>query len=56
MLLAILNNEGAGTKVSGDGAVLTDVDGKTYIDLLGGIAVNILGLGRAWQLGRSRLC
>ena len=29
--------------VSGDGAVLTDVDGKTYIDLLGGIAVNILG-------------
>ena len=28
---------------SGDGAVLTDVDGKTYIDLLGGIAVNILG-------------
>jgi acetylornithine aminotransferase len=27
----------------GDGAVLTDVDGKTYIDLLGGIAVNILG-------------
>lgn len=28
---------------SGDGAVLTDLDGKTYIDLLGGIAVNILG-------------
>ena len=28
---------------SGDGAVVTDVDGKTYIDLLGGIAVNILG-------------
>jgi acetylornithine/N-succinyldiaminopimelate aminotransferase len=28
---------------SGDGAVLTDVDGKTYIDLLGGIAVNVLG-------------
>ncbi|SPM42449.1 Acetylornithine/succinyldiaminopimelate/putrescine aminotransferase [Mycobacterium numidiamassiliense] len=27
----------------GDGAVLVDVDGKTYIDLLGGIAVNILG-------------
>ena len=28
---------------SGDGAVLTDVDGKTYVDLLGGIAVSILG-------------
>ena len=28
---------------SGDGAVITDVDGKTYLDLLGGIAVNILG-------------
>jgi acetylornithine aminotransferase len=28
---------------SGDGAVLTDVDGKTYVDLLGGIAVNVLG-------------
>jgi acetylornithine aminotransferase len=28
---------------SGDGAVLTDVDGKTYVDLLAGIAVNILG-------------
>jgi acetylornithine/N-succinyldiaminopimelate aminotransferase len=28
---------------SGDGAVVTDVDGKSYIDLLGGIAVNILG-------------
>nr|WP_090344440.1 acetylornithine transaminase [Mycolicibacterium malmesburyense]CRL75957.1 acetylornithine aminotransferase [Mycolicibacterium malmesburyense] len=27
----------------GDGAVVTDVDGKAYIDLLGGIAVNILG-------------
>lgn len=29
--------------VSGDGAVLTDADGKSYLDLLGGIAVNILG-------------
>jgi acetylornithine aminotransferase len=29
--------------VSGDGAVVTDVDGKSYLDLLGGIAVNILG-------------
>jgi len=28
---------------SGEGAVLTDVDGKTYLDLLGGIAVNVLG-------------
>lgn len=29
--------------VSGDGAVVTDVDGKTYIDFLAGIAVNVLG-------------
>ncbi len=29
--------------VSGDGAVVTDADGKTYLDLLGGIAVNLLG-------------
>lgn len=28
---------------SGEGAVVTDVDGKNYLDLLGGIAVNILG-------------
>ncbi|HET7665299.1 MAG TPA: acetylornithine transaminase [Mycobacterium sp.] len=28
---------------SGDGAVVTDVDGKSYVDLLGGIAVNVLG-------------
>ena len=28
---------------SGNGAVVTDVDGKTYIDFLAGIAVNILG-------------
>src|SRR6202171_3518343 len=28
---------------SGDGAVVVDVDGKSYIDLLGGIAVNVLG-------------
>ncbi len=27
----------------GDGAVVTDVDGKQYLDLLGGIAVNVLG-------------
>ncbi|WP_343575446.1 acetylornithine transaminase [Mycobacterium sp.] len=30
---------------SGNGAVLTDVDGTSYLDLLGGIAVNILGHG-----------
>lgn len=29
--------------VSGDGAVVTDVDGSSYLDLLGGIAVNVLG-------------
>ena len=29
--------------VSGDGAVVTDADGKTYLDLLAGIAVNVLG-------------
>ncbi|MGU3501817.1 acetylornithine transaminase [Mycobacterium sp. C31M] len=29
--------------VSGDGAVVTDESGKTYLDLLGGIAVNLLG-------------
>src|SRR5689334_25243079 len=28
---------------SGDGVVVTDVDGKSYVDLLGGIAVNVLG-------------
>ncbi len=30
---------------SGSGAVVTDVDGTSYLDLLGGIAVNILGHG-----------
>ncbi|RIJ77931.1 acetylornithine transaminase [Nakamurella silvestris] len=29
--------------VSGNGAVVTDADGKEYLDLLGGIAVNALG-------------
>ncbi|NLU83070.1 acetylornithine transaminase [Rhodococcus sp. HNM0569] len=29
--------------VRGDGAVLTDADGRRYVDFLGGIAVNILG-------------
>ncbi|MBY0441449.1 MAG: acetylornithine transaminase [Mycobacteriaceae bacterium] len=28
---------------SGDGAVVTDADGKSYLDLLGGIAVNVVG-------------
>jgi acetylornithine aminotransferase len=28
---------------SGDGAVVTDENGKSYVDLLGGIAVNVLG-------------
>ena len=31
--------------VKGEGAVLEDADGKRYLDLLGGIAVNILGHG-----------
>ncbi|WP_422746553.1 acetylornithine transaminase [Mycobacterium sp. WMMD1722] len=30
---------------SGAGAMVTDTDGKTYVDLLGGIAVNVLGHG-----------
>lgn len=40
-----MNNYGTPSMAlaSGDGAVVTDVDGKTYIDLLGGIAVNVLG-------------
>lgn len=29
--------------VSGDGAVVTDADGESYVDLVGGIAVNVLG-------------
>ena len=33
--------------VSGQGATLTGEDGKTYIDLLAGIAVNSLGYGNA---------
>ena len=31
--------------VSGQGATLTDEEGKSYIDLLAGIAVNSLGYG-----------
>lgn len=43
----MMNNYGtpATALASGDGAVVTDVDGKTYLDLLGGIAVNVLGHG-----------
>jgi acetylornithine/N-succinyldiaminopimelate aminotransferase len=41
----MMNNYGVPPVVlaSGDGAVVTDVDGKSYLDLLGGIAVNVLG-------------
>lgn len=41
----MMNNYGtpAMALASGDGAVVTDVDGKSYLDLLGGVAVNILG-------------
>lgn len=41
----MMNNYGtpAMALASGDGAVLKDVDGKSYVDLLGGIAVNVLG-------------
>src|ERR671937_1311921 len=31
------------TLVSGSGCEVTDADGRTYVDLLGGIAVNALG-------------
>lgn len=41
----MMNNYGAPplALASGDGAVVTDADGKSYLDLLGGIAVNLLG-------------
>ncbi len=41
----MLNNYGIPpiALASGDGAMVTDVDGNTYVDLLGGIAVNVLG-------------
>ncbi|MGK2881031.1 MAG: acetylornithine transaminase [Mycobacterium sp.] len=41
----MMNNYGtpATALASGDGAVVTDVDGREYVDFLGGIAVNILG-------------
>jgi len=42
---SLMNNFGtpAVEIVSGSGAVVTDADGKEYLDLLGGIAVNALG-------------
>ena len=41
----MLDNDGTPSlaRAGGDGAVLTDADGKAYLDLLGGIAVNLLG-------------
>jgi acetylornithine aminotransferase len=41
----MMNNYGTPplSLAGGDGAVVTDVDGKDYLDLLGGIAVNVLG-------------
>ncbi|MGH3559786.1 MAG: aminotransferase class III-fold pyridoxal phosphate-dependent enzyme, partial [Mycobacterium sp.] len=41
----MMNNYGVPPVVlaSGDGVVVTDVDGNSYLDLLGGIAVNVLG-------------
>jgi len=42
---SLMNNYGtpAVALARGDGAVVTDADGKQYLDLLGGIAVNVLG-------------
>ena len=42
---ALMDNYGTPPVVlaSGSGATVTDVDGRTYVDLLGGIAVNLLG-------------
>lgn len=42
---ALMGNYGTPPIVlaSGSGATVTDVDGRTYVDLLGGIAVNLLG-------------
>lgn len=44
---AMMNNYGLPkvALVRGEGAVVYDADGKQYLDLLGGIAVNILGHG-----------
>ncbi|MEO7078319.1 MAG: aminotransferase class III-fold pyridoxal phosphate-dependent enzyme, partial [Rhodococcus sp. (in: high G+C Gram-positive bacteria)] len=42
---SLMNNYGVPrvALVRGQGAVVTDADGKEYLDLLAGIAVNILG-------------
>ena len=42
---SVQNNYGkpALTLVKGKGIVVTDADGKSYLDFLGGIATNILG-------------
>lgn len=44
---SMMNNYGTPpvALAAGHGAVLTDTDGRTYLDLLGGIAVNALGHG-----------
>ena len=41
----MMNNYGTPSLslAGGDGAVVTDTDGRSYVDLLGGIAVNVLG-------------
>ncbi|MGK2902280.1 MAG: acetylornithine transaminase [Mycobacterium sp.] len=41
----MMNNYGTPplSLATGDGAVVTDTDGNSYLDLLGGIAVNLLG-------------
>jgi acetylornithine aminotransferase len=41
----MMNNYGAPSLalVRGEGAVVWDADGKSYVDMLGGIAVNVLG-------------
>ena len=56
---SMMNNYGTPplALVSGDGAVVTDVDGNTYVDLLAGIAVERLYRGfaaRNPQLGPFR--
>ena len=42
---ALMGNYGTPPRVlaSGSGATVTDVDGRAYVDLVGGIAVNLLG-------------
>ena len=38
------------TLVSGKGSIVTDIDGKNYIDMTSGIAVNIFGFcDEIWQ-------